>query len=177
MDASLVCWRHKPFSSDELAAMLKAADQPIAWDFAAPDWMVRLVPLPFATQMPPALDPRTTAAVWQSRTPFVPPSNRYRFRKHGRLRPGESASVLLAKLLVRNGYPQPHVEQLTDQRDCDWVHVHESRQQRLQRKEERTTTTLPGYYFRIRFPQPVNGPISVGHSCHFGMGLFEPINK
>jgi CRISPR-associated protein Csb2 len=26
--------------------------------------------------------------------------------------------------------------------------------------------------FRIRFPSPVPGPIALGHSCHFGLGLF-----
>jgi CRISPR-associated protein Csb2 len=173
----LICWREKPFSSGELAAILKAADQPIPWDFAAPDWRVRLIPLPFTTQMPPALDSRTSATVWTSRTPFVPPSNRYRFRKSGRLRPGESASVLLKKLLVRAGYPEPHVESVSNQRDCEWVHVHQHRQERIQRKHERTTTTLPGYYFRLKFPQAVNGPICVGHSCHFGLGLFGPAGE
>ena len=28
--------------------------------------------------------------------------------------------------------------------------------------------------FRLRFPAPVSGPIAVGHSCHFGLGLFLP---
>ncbi|GJQ27107.1 MAG: hypothetical protein HBSAPP02_21390 [Phycisphaerae bacterium] len=28
--------------------------------------------------------------------------------------------------------------------------------------------------FRITFPQPVAGPIALGHSSHFGMGLFVP---
>lgn len=28
--------------------------------------------------------------------------------------------------------------------------------------------------FRIEFPQPVAGPIALGHSSHFGMGLFVP---
>ena len=27
---------------------------------------------------------------------------------------------------------------------------------------------------RIVFAQPVRGPICLGHSCHFGMGLFVP---
>lgn len=29
-------------------------------------------------------------------------------------------------------------------------------------------------FFRLRFPEPVHGPISLGHSSHFGMGLFLP---
>jgi CRISPR-associated protein Csb2 len=28
--------------------------------------------------------------------------------------------------------------------------------------------------FRLRFPAPVTGPIAVGHSCHFGLGLLLP---
>ena len=29
-------------------------------------------------------------------------------------------------------------------------------------------------FFKLRFPEPVRGPISLGHSAHFGMGLFLP---
>jgi len=28
--------------------------------------------------------------------------------------------------------------------------------------------------FRIEFPEPVRGPICLGHSSHFGLGLFVP---
>lgn len=30
--------------------------------------------------------------------------------------------------------------------------------------------------FRIRFQEPVVGPVALGHSAHFGMGLFRPVN-
>ncbi len=30
----------------------------------------------------------------------------------------------------------------------------------------------PRGLFRLRFPRPVSGPIALGHSCHFGLGLF-----
>ncbi len=30
----------------------------------------------------------------------------------------------------------------------------------------------PRGLFRLRFPHPVAGPIALGHSCHFGLGLF-----
>lgn len=33
----------------------------------------------------------------------------------------------------------------------------------------------PAGAFRIEFPQPVAGPIALGHSSHFGMGLFVPV--
>ncbi|MGH7719848.1 MAG: type I-G CRISPR-associated protein Csb2 [Gemmatimonadaceae bacterium] len=32
----------------------------------------------------------------------------------------------------------------------------------------------PAGAFRLTFPQPVTGPICLGHSAHFGMGLFVP---
>jgi CRISPR-associated protein Csb2 len=31
--------------------------------------------------------------------------------------------------------------------------------------------------FRIVFPIPVLGPIALGHSCHFGLGLFMPVSS
>jgi len=30
----------------------------------------------------------------------------------------------------------------------------------------------PRGLFRLRFPSPVSGPVALGHSCHFGLGLF-----
>jgi CRISPR-associated protein Csb2 len=32
----------------------------------------------------------------------------------------------------------------------------------------------PRGMFRLRFPRPVSGPIALGYSCHFGLGLFLP---
>jgi len=32
----------------------------------------------------------------------------------------------------------------------------------------------PAAFFRLTFPEPVPGPIALGHSSHFGLGLFVP---
>jgi CRISPR-associated protein Csb2 len=32
-------------------------------------------------------------------------------------------------------------------------------------------------FFKITFPIPVRGPIALGHSCHFGLGLFVPVDS
>ena len=32
----------------------------------------------------------------------------------------------------------------------------------------------PAGEFRVTFAAPVRGPICLGHSCHFGLGLFVP---
>jgi len=34
----------------------------------------------------------------------------------------------------------------------------------------------PAAFFRLTFPEPVPGPIALGHSSHFGLGLFVPLN-
>ncbi len=44
---------------------------------------------------------------------------------------------------------------------------------RLQRRKPGDNgSSRPRGLFRLRFPHAVPGPIAVGHSCHFGLGLF-----
>jgi len=35
----------------------------------------------------------------------------------------------------------------------------------------------PAGAFRVTFPKPVSGPIALGHSAHFGLGLFAPAEQ
>jgi len=35
----------------------------------------------------------------------------------------------------------------------------------------------PAGTFRVTFPEPVRGPVSLGHSSHFGLGLFVPARQ
>jgi CRISPR-associated protein Csb2 len=42
------------------------------------------------------------------------------------------------------------------------------------RKSGDDGASRPHGLFRLRFPRPVTGPIALGHSCHFGLGLFVP---
>lgn len=32
-----------------------------------------------------------------------------------------------------------------------------------------------GQFVRLRFPEPVKGPLALGFACHFGLGLFVPV--
>jgi len=48
---------------------------------------------------------------------------------------------------------------------------------RFRRKPGDDGGNRPSGAFRIIFPQPVAGPICLGHSCHFGLGLFVPGNE
>jgi len=179
----LICFRAEPFKPEEVAALLAASERPCSWRFARRDasgqerdeWQLRFVPLPFDTPPPRGIAfDVPTASVWTSATPFVIPGGRKRFRKHGRLRPGETAERLLVKLLTSAGYPPPTMESLTDETQAEWVAIHETNQHRQHRREQRTRAVLPGHRFRLTFPTAVSGPICVGHSCHFGVGLFVP---
>ena len=48
---------------------------------------------------------------------------------------------------------------------------------RFRRKPGDDGGNRPSGAFRIIFPQPVAGPMCLGHSCHFGLGLFVPGNE
>lgn len=169
----LVVWRRQPFSSQEVQALLAASERPISWGNGAPEWAVRLVPLPFEMSPPSSL--LSEARVWQSATPFVPPAGRHRFRENGRLRPGESTERVLVKLLQSEKKPVPNkVTIFEDQEGTSWVNLHETRQRRQHRMENRTSWVRPGYWLRIEFEESVRGPLMLGDSCHFGLGLFIP---
>jgi CRISPR-associated protein Csb2 len=164
----LICWRTSPFTDDEIDAFLSATELPLAWERGSADWQVRLVALPFSVS-PPA-DYWSGSQVWETATPFVLPAGIQRFRRGGRPRAGETPEACLRKLLVRIGLPEPLIEVGAATK---WVTVHESPAERQKRSRERTTRARRGYGFRLTFPQIVPGPLAVGHSCHFGLGLFR----
>jgi CRISPR-associated protein Csb2 len=169
----LVVWRRTPFTDQEIQALLAASERPISWANGAPDWAVRLVPLPFETSPPSGI--LSEARIWRSATPFVPPANRRRFRKNGRVRPGESPEQVLMKLLQADGNLLPkRVSSFEISEERSWVILHETRQRRQYRTETHTSWVRPGYWFQVEFEEPVRGPLIFGDSCHFGLGLFVP---
>jgi CRISPR-associated protein Csb2 len=177
----LIAYRRVPFDGIadqpfEVEAILAASREPIFWQSRAPDWSLRLVPLPFEVPAPVGCRrDGASSAVWVSATPFVTPGNRHRFRKGGRNRPGEAPDCLLRKLLRKSSFADPLTIALIDGPDkAEWVYIHATREERLHFRERRTPVVRPGHSFRIVFREPVNGPICLGHSCHFGLGLFVP---
>jgi CRISPR-associated protein Csb2 len=166
-----IVWRSSPFTADEVEALLAASEHPISWDDRTPEWRVQLVPIPSTTPVPAGL--LTESFVWESATPFVPPAERHRFRKNGRPRPGESLERIVTKLLQARGKPAPaHVAQIQHRHELTWVALHETRSRRLARIDSRTPWARPGFWLRLEFETPVSGPLVLGDSCHFGLGLF-----
>jgi CRISPR-associated protein Csb2 len=174
----LIAYRHTPFDAIadepfEVQAILAASREPIYWQSRDPEWSLRLVPLPFRTPTAPGLLAESTN--WVTATPFVPPGNRRRFRKGGRERPGEAPDRLLRKLLRSSNFPDSVAIVPIDQTEEDaWVDVHATRDEQLCLRKQRARPVRRGFHFRIAFREPIRGPICVGHSCHFGLGLFVP---
>jgi len=169
----LVVWRRKPFTAEEVMALLEASILPISWENTAPEWSVRLVPLPSET--PPPFGLVEEARIWQSATPFVPPTARHRFRNNGRLRNTESPERIATKLIQSSGKSMPsRVTKIKGDDSTTWMNLHETRERRQQRRETRTPLVRPGFHLKIEFENPVTGPLIIGDSSHFGLGLFVP---
>jgi CRISPR-associated protein Csb2 len=118
-----------------------------------------------------------TSAVWCSRTPFVLVRYPKRHRDGApKLRPDgtwvDGPDDQLRRELARRGLPKPRlVEPLPATRargrDLRWLHFSRQRQSGGGRR------SLPGAYgFRIEFPEPVTGPITLGYGAHLGLGQF-----
>lgn len=171
----LIVWRQgEPFTAMEIDAMLEASEAPVTWESGAPDWKLRLVPLPDGTPVPSGFD--GPSRVWSSITPFVPPAGRRRFRENGRLRSGESVDRVATKLLEAGGWPTPaRIVEVPGK--TVWVSLHETRERRFERKQTRTPLVRPGFHLRIEFDAPVAGPIVIGDSSHFGLGQFRALEE
>jgi CRISPR-associated protein Csb2 len=118
------------------------------------------------------------SAVWISATPFV--ATRYpKLRGAKRDRPEDYATpiafvrhVLAQELKRRPGLPEvlsiEEVEGIGSQR-LRPIQFHRFRGKRGDDGGRR-----PAGAFRVTFAAGVRGPLCLGHSCHFGLGLFVP---
>jgi CRISPR-associated protein Csb2 len=160
----LFVYRARPFEMWERDAMLRAGGVPLGWTQRATDgWTVRLVPLDSAVPPPGGFD-GARSDQWVSVTPFVPA--RHFLDRRGRMKQGESPSEQINEGLDRLGYPMAEVT-LTD---AGWVRTHAPRRDR----SGATNNSRRSFHVTLRFAEPVNGPIILGHSSFFGLGLFAP---
>ncbi|MCC5836085.1 MAG: type I-U CRISPR-associated protein Cas5/Cas6 [Opitutales bacterium] len=144
-------------------------------------------------QQPPSFLSQKPAKIWQSLTPFVPPRHFYRGNLHGaKLKQKDSPENQLAKEIERLGIETPFavsripLNRFGDRSEtsqCYWdivrtpgeapafedsmlTDIHSNRNA----KERRI-----GFMFDIQFEQPVSLVRPLGHSSHFGLGLFAPV--
>ncbi len=168
----LLVWREQPFTDEEQSAILNAAEQELPLSFtragATDPWTIRLVPLDSQVP-PPAGFGDQTHSRWITVTPYVPP--RYVYGRRGRIKPGESPEEQLRLELARQGYDTAGVDiQICEQRS-EWIRVHQPRR----RLGAPTNNQRRSYRVSLTFVVPVWGPISLGHSSHFGLGLFSAV--
>lgn len=121
----------------------------------------------------------STSAIWTSITPFVPTrhpkttkSGTPKCDEHG-LQIGSPEHDLLRLLALQHpDLPRPEIESIPGPdlpRRLVWLDY-----QRQRRNGKGTLSDIRGHGFRLTFPEPVTGPIALGYSCHYGLGLFVP---
>jgi CRISPR-associated protein Csb2 len=139
--------------------------------------------------------PLRSSAVWISATPFITPRH---LKKRGTKRDPQDlwnsphnflAAVLreeLARLVERRpdleglSLEATRVEPLMDASGVFRVGPRKLRPiqfKRFRQKRGDDGGARSAGSFRIEFPVPVQGPIALGHSAHFGLGLFVPAKE
>jgi CRISPR-associated protein Csb2 len=122
------------------------------------------------------LPERRGSRVWRSVTPFVPPRHWYRKKfAEGRVREQECPEGQLRACLRENGTDATETRISRIQiahRDWDVSKVH------LHAGSQGESTHRVGVYLEVSFLAPATLPYpSYGHSAHFGLGQFEPIER
>jgi CRISPR-associated protein Csb2 len=165
----LLAWRRsRAFDVDEQEAILLAAARDVSWTAAGADtdeWKVRLVPLDREVPPPPGFDGKSSS-VWESVTPYVPPRHHLR---GGKEREGESMAEQIRRELQQRGIDGDVEVELVG--SPKWVSVHVPRREATKRA---FIGDRRGQMVRLRFTAAVAGPIRLGHSSSFGLGLFRP---
>lgn len=119
---------------------------------------------------------------WISLTPFVPVRHIQRSRT-GKPRVDAATRLVrggpehdLRRLLIENGYPTPSAIEPLDALQLEGRRLRWANFQRERRSGVGAALcTRRGYGFRLRFDQPVRGPLAFGYGAHFGLGLFVPV--
>jgi CRISPR-associated protein Csb2 len=70
--------------------------------------------------------------------------------------------------------PRPSIEFLPDPLTAIGWHYRSLQFRRSRRRKRDDGYTRPLGAFRLTFPEEIAGPICLGYSCHFGIGLFRP---
>ncbi|RZS44716.1 CRISPR-associated protein Csb2 [Herbihabitans rhizosphaerae] len=107
---------------------------------------------------------------WVSVTPFTP--TRYPKAKQSW---HEFLNAEIAReLSMRNITVEPAVEII----DRDWRAFRRYRPSaRLRQNRSHGQANRPSEFLRLRFDEPVAGPVALGHLSHFGLGLFTPAEE
>lgn len=165
----LCVWRAEPFNDTEQRAILDAASSPLPLNYKDDPWTLNLVPLDRLVPPPPGLDDKTAHREWHTLTPYVP--SRHVYGRSGKEKPGDSVLEQLTEELANRGFDVHGITTSADK--SGWVKVHRPKSQ----AGAQTNNDKLGYVVRLVFQDAAWGPISLGASCHFGLGLFVPVTS
>jgi CRISPR-associated protein Csb2 len=135
-----------------------------------------------------------SALVWESATPYI--AFRH-LKKSGKKRDGrefmppEAMPEFMSHVFREDWSQRSDLKRLPRPEKVEYVrNPHDSlekvdlgwRYRCLQFHRGRNRRGDDGYSrpfgaFRLSFPEPVQGPISLGYACHFGMGAFRPVKS
>ncbi len=110
--------------------------------------------------------------VWESITPYLHPWHRKKLF---------DVAAQIKRECRDRGLPEPTVLESVEE-----VEVGNRSKRRMrrpihfQRFRSRTGLSQPdrlGSFWRLTFPEPVQGPLALGFACHFGLGLFVPVRS
>jgi len=145
---------HEPFSTEEMKALHMV--RKVQWGGPSTRCEVELVE-------EDDLSARAVASRWRTSTPYVP--LRRFWGTHGKrhLVPEKQLKVELEKLPIGAAITSVQFAKGTEVRI---------------RLASRVLGTAPsrrmGFHAELTASIPISGPICLGHSCHFGLGLFVP---
>lgn len=122
--------------------------------------------------------------VWISATPFIVtrfPKARGQKKDLSELLGLENQRAFARQVLIeeiRRSYPDlaelVKVEYLNEEHRCGSHGLRPVQFKRYRQKHSDDGGRRPAGVFRIVFPEALHGPICLGHSSHFGLGLFVP---
>ena len=139
-----------------------AGDLQLALAVSGDPDVLRTLPHPLHTKISQLLGPPEGAQTWTSMTPFVTP----RFLKQ------RGANTLTGQIqaeLASRGLP-PAVEVIALRETPEALSLRHFIRQR--RRGGQPPPIDAGFALRIRFAEPVHGPLCLGYGSHFGLGLF-----
>lgn len=151
------------------AGAIKALDRITRlWDHDRGDWQVLFEGAGAVTDIPDSVYLGRTR-IWQSVTPYLHPW----FAKKN-----FTVKDQIHRECRERGLPEPEVEFMETipvqhgGRERRPVHFH-----RFRNRRGLTQPDTRGSFWKLTFPEPIDGPLALGFGCHYGLGIFARRNE
>ena len=168
---------HAPGGFSPAAQQVLQALRQVRWGDGDP-LRVMLEGLGQVTDLAVHARPLAASTVWRSVTPYLHP--RHLKPRELRTQPDREAAVLAqlqrewqarAAEVVPLLSAKPLPELSFEGRSLHVLHF-----ERFRRKRGLLQPDTQGRFLELRFAVPVSGPVALGFGCHFGLGLFVPVD-